>query len=509
MSQGDPQKHLDTEHLQDDLERRTVLGGVVTAGAQVGISLLNIGATLVLARLLMPKDFGLLGMVIAITGFLDMFKDLGLSMATVQREDLSHAQVSKLFWINAGISTALTLVTAALAPALAWFYDEPRLLPITLALAGGFILSGLGIQHKAILKRQMRFMVLSLAEFIPVVFSVGLAVWAAYAGWGYWALVVKHLVTAVGVTIAAWIFCGWRPSFPRRDTEVGELLKFGGNLTGFSLVNHFSRNLDDVLIGKVWGAAPLGLYQKAYEILMVPLKQINQPISSVAIPTLSRLVDDPERYRRNYLRILEKIIMLTMPLGALMIAAADWIVVLVLGDKWLPAADIFRALGVGVFAQPIGNSTGWLFVSQDRTNHMMRWGFIGSTLAIIAFLAGLPWGALGVAAVYSISGLLMRTPLLLWFVGREGPIKARHIYGMAWPFALSAVFCGAALWYFRTTYTVASPIAGIGIAVGITVGVTLAVLLVIPRGRRALFDVRGMVDKLRREKEKQDEEDEA
>src|SRR5690554_1417054 len=135
MSHEKQQKYLDTAHLQDGLESRTVKGGALTAVAQVAISLLNIGATLVLARLLLPKDFGLFGMVIVITGFLDMFKDMGLSMATVQREDISHAQVSMLFWINAGISTALTAITLALAPLVAWFYDDPRLLPVTLALA--------------------------------------------------------------------------------------------------------------------------------------------------------------------------------------------------------------------------------------------------------------------------------------------------------------------------------------------------------------------------------------
>lgn len=498
MSQEKQQKYLDTAHLQEGLERRTVQGGVLTAAAQTGISLLNISATLVLARLLVPEDFGLFGMVIVITGFLDMFKDLGLSMATVQREDITHAQVSKLFWINAGISTGLTAITLAMAPLVAWFYEDPRLMPVTLALATGFILSGLGIQHKALLKRQMRFMALALVQFSAVILSVGLAIWAAWQGWSYWALLVQHLVMAAAGTVAAWIACQWRPSLPRRDTRVAELLKFGGNLTGFSLVNHFARNLDDVLIGKVWGATPLGLYQKAYDIMMIPLRQINAPIASVAVPTLSRLVDQPERYRRSYLRILEKILMLTMPLGALMIASADWIVLLVLGDNWLGAVDIFRALGVGMFVQPIGNSTGWLFISQDRTGHMMRWGIVGSILTMIAFVAGLPWGAFGVALVYSVSGLLLRTPTLLWWVCREGPVRAGDVYRVAAPFALTAVTSGLALWYLRTRWTFDTPAIGLLLATLLSIGVCLVTLAILPAGRRALGDVKAVAGMLRK-----------
>ncbi|AWV89308.1 lipopolysaccharide biosynthesis protein [Bradymonas sediminis] len=500
MSHEKQQKHLDTAHLQKGLERRTVQGGVLTAVAQVAISLLNISATLVLARLLLPEDFGLFGMVIVITGFLDMFKDLGLSMATVQREDITHAQVSKLFWINAGISTGLTAITVALAPLVVWFYDDSRLLPITLALASGFLLSGLGIQHKALLKRQMRFMALAIVDFIAVAMSVGLAIWAAWQGLSYWALLVQQLVMAVVGTIGAWVACRWRPSLPRRDTPIGELLKFGGNLTGFSLINHFSRNLDDILIGKVWGATSLGLYQKAYDILMLPLRQINQPVASVAIPMLSRLVGQPERYRRSYLRILDKLLMITMPLGALMIATADWIVLLVLGENWLPAADIFRALGIGMFTQPIGNTTGWLFISQNRTGHMMRWGIVGSVLSMIAFVAGLPWGAYGVALVYSISGLLIRTPIVIWWVCKEGPVKALDIYRSATPFALSAITSGAALWYLRTQWEFEVIGVGLLVATLITVAVSVATLAALPSGRLALRDLKNVVTMLRKKK---------
>ncbi len=148
---------FDTEYLKADLKGRSVRGGAVTMAAQGIKFFLQIGSTVVLARLLTPEDFGLIAMVTAVTGFVMMFKDMGLSMATVQRAEIDHAQISTLFWINVVLSLAFMLLTATLAPAIAWFYSEPRLTWITLALAGAFIFSGFTVQHQALLRRQMNF----------------------------------------------------------------------------------------------------------------------------------------------------------------------------------------------------------------------------------------------------------------------------------------------------------------------------------------------------------------
>ena len=226
---------FDTEYLKTDLKGRSVRGGAVTMAAQGVTFFIRMGSTMVLARLLTPQDFGLIAMVTAVTGFVVMFKDMGLSMATVQKAEINHGQISTLFWINVVLSLGVMLVTAALAPAIAWFYGEPRLTWITLALAGAFVFGGLTVQHQALLRRSMRFGTLALIGIIGMLVGIVAAIIAAWYGAGYWALVIMQLSGAIAGAIAVWVACGWRPSLPVRCSGVREMLAFGGNLTGFNI----------------------------------------------------------------------------------------------------------------------------------------------------------------------------------------------------------------------------------------------------------------------------------
>ncbi len=485
-TEADSERHFRTDHLEADLKGRSVRGGAVTMAAQAGQFILKLGAVVVLARLLTPEDFGLIAMVAAVTGFITMFKDMGLSMATVQRAEVSHRQVNALFWINVALSVAVMLLTVALAPAVAWFYGEPRLVEITLALAGALLLGGIGVQHLAILKRQMRFVALAATEIIAIIVSITVAVVAAWQGAGYWALVLQQLMLDTIRTVVAWTACRWRPGRPRWAEDLGAMLAFGGNLTGFNVVNYFARTADDLLIGRYVGAGALGLYTKAYQLMLLPLRQINAPIASVMVPTLSRLAGKPEQYRSAYLRALEKISMLTMPGVAFMIMTSDWLIELILGPQWRGASEIFAFLGLAALAQPVANTTGWLFISQNRTRDMFRWGLLGSTLAVLSIIAGLPWGAVGVAASYAATSVLLRTPLLLWIVGRRGPVSAKDQYRRVFPAACAALSVGGSLYVFRVATGITDVVLGLALTLGIALVVTLAVFLLLPSGRAAL-----------------------
>jgi PST family polysaccharide transporter len=268
------------------------------------------------------------------------------------------------------------------------------------------------------------------------------------------------------------------------------MLAIGRNVTGFSIINYFSRNLDNLLIGKVWGSQQLGFYSRAYQLLLLPIDQINAPIGSVAVPALSRLHGSPERYRRSYLRILEKIAMITMPGMALMIATADWLVGIGLGAQWSGTAPILAVLGLAGLVQPIANTVGWLLISQGRTRHMLQWGFIGSTIVIISILGGLHWGAMGVAISYSCVVIAVVVPLLFWFAGREGPIKTGDFYRTIAPAALASVCVLGAVSLMRVWVAINSPILGLVLGSLIAASVALVVLASMPRGRRSLRDVR-------------------
>jgi PST family polysaccharide transporter len=427
----DPDCFLRTDQVTGDLKRAAVRGGTVTLIAQAGKLVLTTGATMILARLLTPADFGLVAMVAVIAGFVSMFKDMGLSMATIQREEISHPQVSTLFWVNVALSFAILIVLSALSPLVAWFYDEPRLVGITIALSGVFFLGGLTVQHQALLRRQMRFVALAAIEVTALLVGIVCAVGLALAGAGYWALVLQQVAVALATVAGVWVLCGWRPGRPRRGTGVRPMLAFGGNLTGFSVLNYVARNTDKLLIGWRYGPGATGLYAKAYQLLLLPIRQINAPISAVAIPTLSRLQAEPERYRSYYCNAMTLLAYITTPLIVVMFVLADEIITLLLGDQWIGAARIFRVLAAAAVGQPISNANGWIFISLGQTRRMLRWGMIAAPLFVIAFVIGLRWGAFGVATGYAACAVLLRFPGYL-FAFRHSPLNLADLIGATW-----------------------------------------------------------------------------
>ncbi|HEX8096767.1 MAG TPA: lipopolysaccharide biosynthesis protein, partial [Pyrinomonadaceae bacterium] len=485
---ADADKHFRTDHLRAGLGRRTARGGALMMGSQGFKFVLNMLATVVLARLLTPQDYGLIGMVIVVTNFADLFRSLGLSAATVQKEDVSHAQVSTLFWINLAFGALTMLLTAAASPAVARFYAEPRLVPVTVAFAVTFLFGGLVVQHEAVLRRQMRFGVLATLELVSMLAGIVVAVVMAARGAGYWALVFNQLVLNFLYAAGVWLACGWRPSLPSKAAGVRSMLAFGGNITASRVLNFFARNLDNMLIGRYWGAQSLGLYAKAYQLLLLPLDQITGPLDGVVVPALSRLGDSPERYRRAYLRILEKVAMLTMPGIAFMIATSDWLVRVVLGPQWGETARVFAWLGLTGLLEPIGIAGGWALISQGRKGDILRLSLIHAPIAILSIVAGLPWGAVGVAAAYSTVGLLVRKPLVFWFVGREGPVRASDIYRAIAPSSCAALCVMAALFLFRRWAGVSEPLWGLAACFAIACGVALFALAALPAGRLALRD---------------------
>ncbi|MEJ2722248.1 MAG: lipopolysaccharide biosynthesis protein, partial [bacterium] len=451
------------DHLSGDLRGRSVRGGAVTLSGQGAKFVLTLASMAVLARMLTPEDFGLIAMVIVIIGFITIFKDLGLTMATVQRATISHGQVSTLFWFNLLISAAIMAVTVAVAPLLAWFYKEPRVTGITMVLAATIVFGGLSAQHQALLRRQMRFGAIAAIEILAILAGAVAAVVCAAAGLGYWSLVVFHVLRELATAAGVWTLCRWRPGAPVRGSGVRSLLSFGANLTGFNIVNYFARNVDKILIGWDWGAVPLGLYNNAYRLLLLPIQQINIPLTSVAVPTLSRLQNQRDRYRAYYRRGVMLTVTAGMPIVAFLFFTADKAVITFLGSQWLDAVPIFRALAPAAFIGTFNFATGWVFISMGTTRRQFFWGIFGSTATVLAYVIGLRWGPVGVAAAYSISLIVIRYPSIVYC------FRGTH---------LRPIDLGAALW----RPTAASIAAGLALyGTGKLIGVTLptAVSLVI------------------------------
>ncbi len=484
------QEYFDTEHLTAALGSRTARGGVVTIVSHGLKFALSIGATAILARLLTPHDYGLIGMVVVFTGFVAMFKDLGLSLATVQRPEITDEQISTLFWVNVTISVAITLLMILLAPLIGWFYGEPRLTLITMVTATGFLFGGLAVQHEALLKRQMRFYALSVIAFASMMIGYVVGIILAWRGAAYWSLVFSQLALLAANTLGVWFVCRWRPGRPRRNTGVRSMLSFGGNITGYALINYVSKNTDSLVVGRMFGPQVLGLYTKAVQLLTLPTDQINEPLATVSIPALSRLADSPERYRQAYLRIMEKVIMVTMPAVMLMLATADWLVLIILGPQWIDSAKILVFMAVAGLFQPVAATGGWLLVSQGRVRDMLRWSLINAPISILSIVAGVPWGVVGVAVSFSLGRILVAIPLLFWFVGRSGPVRMGDFYRLLAPFTGASICALLACITFRRFVPIENPIVGF-VACGVIVAVTTPIFLALmPAGRKALADIK-------------------
>ena len=486
-----------TDHLMDTIGGRTARGGVVTMASHGLKFAVSIVATAILARLLSPHDYGLIGMVAVATNFIVMFKDLGLSLATVQKAEISSRQISTLFWVNLTLSGITMLVMFLLAPAISWFYGDARLTMIAVVSATGFLIGGLTVQHEALLKRQMRFMALSAVALVAMIVGYIVGIAFAWYGFGYWSLVYSQLALLATDAVLVWTICGWRPGLPRRDTGVRSMLSFGGNITAYATVNYFSKNADNLLIGRFFGPQQLGLYNKAAQLVGLPTDQVHEPVMAVTVPALSRLADSPERYRKAYLRIMEKVLMLVMPAVALLIVSSDWLVSIVLGSQWKDAGPILVFMSIAGLFQPVINTAGSVLVTQGRSRDLFYWSLISSPLSILSICAGLPWGATGVAASYSLTRVFITNPLMYWFVGRTGPVRTMDFYRLLAPFTLASLAGILASMVFRHFFKVGNPVLGVAVCFGLIAAANLVVLSLTPSGRAALLDIKNSLLLLR------------
>jgi PST family polysaccharide transporter len=445
----DPQvRFFETDHLLGNVQIRAFRGGLVTLVGQAVKLLLQAGSAAILGRLLLPRDFGLLAMVASITRFIGMFKDLGLSSATVQRSQITHDQVSALFWINCVVAIIATIVVAILAPLVAWFYQEPELVSITVVLSGNFIFSGLTVQHQALLRRQMRFKLTAIINVVSMAAGVITAVVMATFGFRYWSLVGAEFGTTIVNCILVWASCHWRPGVFKRNVGVGPMLSFGGHLTGFTVVNYFTRNFDNILIGRVLGPSPLGIYARAYSLLMLPISQINVPLAAVLLPGLSRLQNNSAEYRKLFLRAVGAMSFVTVPIVVFSSFFAKELILVWLGHRWLPVARVFQLLSPAAAVGAMAFAPNWLSQSLGRPAQQFRYALVSAPVCIAGFVIGIRWGVQGVAASFSITfvGLLCG---YIWYATKNSPVRFSEVVVSFLSALIPGCIAGVITWALR------------------------------------------------------------
>ena len=475
--------------LPASLSGRALRGGVIIGSAQLIRVGLQFCSVIVLSRLLSPQDFGLVGCVTPVITFVGLFQDLGYGQAIVQRREISQNQISSIFWITAGLGLASALVAAILSPAVAWFFHDSRLVLLTLAASVSLLFGSLAAVPNGLLNRRLNYRGLAITDASAAAAALTSAIVSALLGARYWSLIIAALAGNFLTGLGYWTFARWRPKRPSTRYVDKEIGRFGANLTGFTFVSYFSRNLDNVLIGRRLGTAALGYYDRAFKLLSFPIQHLNAPLYSVMTPLLSRVQDDKPRFRAMFLRAAGQLTLFVVPAMAALVSVSHDFVLLAFGPRWEQVAPIFFYLGIAGMVQPLTNATGWILIAQGRTDVMFRLGIATSLITVVSFFVGLHFGgAVGLAAAYAIAESLIKAPIQYAVLHRVGPVSARDLCRLQIPLLVSAGFTMAFVIFVLRGMAGLHGLPLIASAAIISFGSATLITAIRPQGREVLSE---------------------
>ena len=405
--------YFDENKVQEGHGRQSLHSGVFSIAARAINAVVQVGSVLFLARLLSPEDYGLVAMVLAVTGFAPVLVDLGTRDAVVQRERITEGEVSTLFWITMAVGCGFALLVAASGPFIARMYGEPRLTTIALVSSLAFVASALTCQHHALLRRAMMFHQIALIEVAANLLGAACAITMAFYGLGYWALVIRPIATTLLVAAGVWLRSRWVPAKPAITEGVKEMLKFGMHLTGFCMTDFVARCSDRVAIGIRSGAKPLGYYQQAM-LVYENMLDLTVALHGVAAASLSKLRDNLTELRRLWSKGLSTLAFYAMPAFGVLAVTSQDLIVLLLGNKWSNAGILLSVLALRGIPHVVERTLGWLHIAAGRADRWMRWGVVAAFAQIIALFCGLPFGPMGVVTAYVLCMYALFVPSIAY-----------------------------------------------------------------------------------------------
>jgi O-antigen/teichoic acid export membrane protein len=423
------------------VRRRAVRGAGATLFSQCAGLGVQIVATVILARLLTPSDFGIVTMVTTFSLLLVNFGLNGFTEAVIQSIQVNHRLISNLFWVNLGFGLLLTLGFAASGSLMARFYGNPHVASAAAGISLTILATSASVMHIALLMRAMQFTRVSAVDFLSRVVSVVISVIFALAGWGYWALIFGAIAQPLTKSIGVWILCPWLPGLPRRVDGTAPMVNFAMHVYGRFTLNYFSRNADNLLVGWRFNAIALGFYKKAYDLFA--LSAVIQSLTGVAVSALSKLRNDPAKYRRYVLHAIAVSAFLGMGLGTDLTLVGRDLIRLLLGPKWEPAGRIFVFFGPGIAIMPLYGIHSWVHLSIGTAKRWLQWAWIEFVFTTSLFVVALHWGPPGVAASWSLT-LWMLTLPALWYAGKPIQFEIAPVMQVMWRFVLASVLAGGA-----------------------------------------------------------------
>lgn len=420
-----------------NLKTNAVKGAGINVIAQFIGTICQTVGVIVLARLLKPTDFGLVAMVTAFSMWVMNFGENGFAEFIIQKEHISKEDVNSIFWLHVFIASLLALAFIFFGIFLVDFYSEPALWGIAAAMSTSIILTAFTTSPLALLQREMKFTSIAILQLVAIVLSIVFAIAAAAGGMTYWSVVIRQLTVSMVTAIGAWIFCSWRPGIPVHLSRAFPGLKYAVQVYCNYSLGYLTKNIDKMLLGKFYGSEFLGNYDRAYYLSSMPANQLLFPLSKVALATLSRLVNDKERFIAFYIKAITILSLLGTFSALILTLTAEDLILMLLGPKWKDAGRVVMAFGPGIAATLLYGTRTWLHLSLGTPNRWLRWNIFASIVTIAAFLIAAPYGPVSMAIAYSTTGYVLVVPAL-WYGARPIDLSIKAIF-----VPLSAYFASA------------------------------------------------------------------
>lgn len=454
-------------------------GGVVVVAGQLARVLIQFASVVLLSRLLLPSDFGLVAMVIVFVAFGELLRDFGMSTASLQARQLSNQQASNVFWVNTTLGAAAAVTLTLLTPIIALLYGEPRLSEITPILAVTLLLNGVQSQVQVQLARSMRFKAIALTETLAQLAGLAVGVVGALLSWGYWALVAQLVSASAILLVTRLAAARWIPTLPRRGHGSSGILRSGGSFGLAQLLTVLAANVGTLVIGSRFGASATGYYNRAFQFLTLPVASLLGPLTQVVVPAMNSGISRGWRADEILLRIQFGIGVIVVWIFVVTAVTAEWLIPSLLGAEWEPSVVLFQILALGGAFQVFSFVSYWGFIVEQLSRQLLYYNIVTKTLAVILVISGSLFGLEGVAWGYSI-GLVVSWPINLIWLKRAANHQALRFFrnglyiivAAAMAFLLGRLALDAIVevnpWLMITAGVAASSVIYIGILVSIT-----------------------------------------
>jgi PST family polysaccharide transporter len=482
-----------------DLGAHTFRSGLAALSVRVAQAVLSLVAAIVLARLLTPEDFGVVAMVVPFVVLTNGMGNQGFQTTLIQSHELTTGHASAFFWFAVRANLVLTAGFAAMSVALAWFYDEARVIPLAAAWGLLIWLLTLTAFQEAMLKRDMRFPIVLIIQLAGSVAGITCGIAAARLGAGYWAFLVQAVVVEVVRAPCVYLTSRWLPAGPAAAAgeSAAPLRSFWRSLAGFRIASWASEQPDRLLVGRLGGARTLGVYDTAHRWSWYAFAEPFLSLSDIAVASLSRVRRDPEQYRLFFAREARAILTIGLPVIAFMVVEPASVVRVLLGSQWDAAVPFVRLLGVAAFFGSFTRLTQWVYFSSGTTDRLLRWWLLVQTPVLLAaVLAGSSYGPRGVAIGYTAATVTLAIPSLAWCVSGTPLSLVTSLRAAARP---TVAALGAALLLAAAAPLLPRHIGAARLAAAVAVYATCFVLgwLIVPGGAGAARELIVAVRELR------------